>query len=386
MASKRQGADVKYGDGSIRIRERKDGGKSYQARWFDGLQMRAKTFHGSIEQAEDFLRQRGRDVRTGKYVADEDVTLTNAIDDYLRRGESRWRSNTRAVYRSIADQVAEHTIGKTRLSDITPRQCQAWMDELSKKYSPSRLTVVRAVVNGAIGEAMRLGVTQSNPMQGIRMPANKKREYSVWTPEQASRAIELSEGIEPLHTYYIVALTTGMRPGELRALMWGDVDFENGRITVARTMTRGDGYEPIIGATTKGGRSRKVTVTDEVMDALRAHKRSQNERRLKAEYWHTANLVFDRGNGSPLPQQTLAKAHRAFAHKHGLPECRLHDLRHAAASILFQAGVPIKVISETLGHASVTITMDIYAHVDESQQREVAETMRSALALKRKAN
>lgn len=382
--SKNRPADVKYGDGSIRVRERKDGGISYQARWFDGLQWRAKTFHGSIEQAEDFLRLRGREIRTGRYVADEDVTLLEAVNDYIHRGRSRWRTSTYAAYITIRDMLAKHQLSKTRLSEITPRQCQLWIDAMAKDYSASRMTVIRAVLNGALREALRLGVIHNNPMNGVRLPSQKKRDYDIWTPEQAKRAIAESVGKPILHVYYTLALTTGMRPGELRALTWDNVNLADGTITVAHTITRNEAYTPVLGTTTKSGRTRTIAISDGVVETLRAHRRTQVERQLKAEHWSPMTFVLDRGNGNFMPQQTFAKAHKRFCESVGLPVCRLHDLRHAAATMLFQAGVPIKVVSEILGHKSVTITMDIYAHVTETHKREVADTMAAVLNLERK--
>lgn len=379
-------ADVRFGDGSIRERIRKDGGVSYQARWHDGLKMRAKTFHGSIEQAEDFLRQRGRDVRTGKYVADEDVTLLQAVDEYLERAkvDRDWRTNTQATYRSVRDVFAEYPLAKMRLSDITTRHCQLWKNEMVKRYSPSRLIVVRAVVSGALSEAQRLGTIQINPMNGIRWPSPERREYSLWTQDQGREALLQSKGV--LHTYYLVAMMTGMRPGEIRALLWTDINLDTGIIKVSSTMTRGVDYSNVRGDTTKGGSSRSVVITEAVIETLRAHKADQNTRRLRAEHWHNAGYVFDRGNGGPMPQQTIWRKHREFSARHGLPICRLHDLRHFAATAMFHAGVNIKVISETLGHKTVRTTEEVYAHVDEKQQREVADLMGEVLSLKRKVD
>lgn len=376
--------DVKYGDGSIRIRTRKDGRISYQARWYDGRKMRAKTFHGSIEDAEDFLRKRARDVRSGRYVADEDVELLQAVDDYLARGERDWEPSTQATYQSVRKVIEKHSIASTRLSDITPRQCQLWIDELVSVYSPSRMVVVRALMNGVMKEAMRLGIINANPMHGVRMPSPKRREYDLWTPEDGRRALELSTGY--LHTYYMLALTTGMRPGEIRALLWKDINLDAGVITVSATMTRDAKHSPIRGTTTKGGHSRKVLIPSEVVDELRSHRVRQAERQLKAEVWHDAGYVFDRGDGQFMPQQTIWRQHREFTKYYGLPQCRLHDLRHFAASTMFRAGIDIKVIAETLGHKTVRTTQEVYAHVDENQQREVADLMRSVLSLSKEAN
>lgn len=385
MAKQRKhGEAVRYGDGSVRERVRKDGGSSFNARWYDGLQWRSRTF-GTMEGAEDFLRQRGRDMRSGRYVADEDVILTAAIDDYLRRGETRWRPITRANYGSIRDMIADTTLGSTRISEITPRQCQSWVDSLASTYGSHRIGVIRQVVSGALNEAMRLGLIHTNPMIGVRIPSPKRRVYTIWTIDDAQRALEAAADDPLLHPYYMLALFTGMRPGEMRALLWRDVDLDTGAITVGATMTRDANYASIRGDATKNGESRTVYVTPEVVAALKRHRARQNERRLAADAWHTAGYVFDRGNGVYLPQQTIHKRHKAFCVKHGLPECRLHDLRHFAGTMLLESGVDIKVVAETLGHRSDRTTREVYQHVSTKQRRDVADTLRELLTPERKA-
>lgn len=381
--SKNRPADVKYGDGSIRVRQRKDGVQRYQARWHDGVQWRSNTF-ATQDDAEDFLRKRSRAVRSGRYVADDDVTLLHAIDEYLERAPKQrdWSSNTRASYGSVRDMVATQQIGKTRVSEITTRQCQSWIETLAKKYSAARMVVIRAVVNGALNECRRLGIIDVNPMQGVRMSSPKKRDYVIWTAAQARQALQLSKRHNLMHAYYMVALNTGMRPGELRALLWSDINLDTGSITVSATMTRTEDYSPARGTTTKGKRSRRISISADVVSALKAHALDQKKRQLQAQHWNKEGYVFDRGNGSVIPQQTVARWHTNFCKTHNLPECRLHDLRHSCVTILLEAGVDIMVISEMLGHKTVRTTQDVYAHITDLQLRNVADVMQSVLAEK----
>lgn len=365
---------IRRGDGYITERTLSTGEARYQARWHDGERWRAKTFR-VMEDAEDHLRDIGRKKRRREYVPDAEYTLLDVVDDYLERGASRWKPNTVATYTTIRDTVIDDAIGRQLVTELDPRRMQRWIDGLSRTYSPSRIDVIRALATGALNEAMRLGVIRSNPLTGVRMPKRQHKTHTVWSADESAKALDASRDDPLLHLYYIIAVTTGMRPGEIRALKWVDIDFDRKLLTCRRTMTRDANYSPVVGDTTKTGRARVIALPEMTVEALRDHRRAQTERRLSHHAWHDGDMVLDRGNGAPLPQQTIFRKHRDLIAATGLPACRLHDLRHAAATMLLEAGVDVKVVSDMLGHANSAITRDIYQHVTETMQRTAADTL-----------
>lgn len=377
MARKHNHA-VRRGDGSIEERLTQSGEPRFLARWHNGEKVVSKTFR-TLDAAEAHLQDIGQRKRTGRYVPDEDWTVAEVVQDYIDHGRDRWKSNTVATYTTILNNVIAPTIGREKVVDLTARQCQHWINSLRRDYSPARIELIRAVITGALKEAVRLDVIRANPMADVRMPKKSRPERQLWTPEEAKRVLAASEPDPQLHAFYRVALTTGMRPGEIRALMWGDIDLDAGKITVRRSVTRAENYRPIVGDSTKTGKTRTVGIPPRTVAALKRYRASQAERRLRTEHWAKTDLVFDRGDGHVMAQQTFARRHERIIELAGVPHVSPHGMRHVAATLLLEAGVDVKVVSDTLGHSTTTTTRDIYQHVTERLQRTAADTLGALL-------
>ena len=170
-----------------------------------------------------------------------------------------------------------------------------------------------------------------------------------------------------------MAVTTGMRRGELLALHWEDIDFEKKVVVVHRTVGRisGQGYKETEPKTRSS--RRRIVLPDVTLNALRGHRERQKSDCEKAgDRWHERGLVFTNTIGNYFDFYSLLKILRDLLDKAGLPRMRFHDLRHSAATILMAAGVHPKMVQERLGHSTISMTMDIYSHVLPSMQQEVA--------------
>lgn len=381
MAPPRQ---IRRGDGYITERRARDGTVRFQARWHDGARWRAKTFP-DLDAAEDHLRDVGRRRRRGLDVAVSDLTVDELVADYLARGQHRWAANTLATYRLLARRQIGPGLGRVRVAELTAVRVQRWLDRLTGQVSASVVQSARTILSGACRDAVRLGIIPANPVTGARTPARPRAERQTWTAVQVQAALAAVAGDVLLHALYLVALTTGVRPGELRALMWRDLDLERGVLTVRRTMTRDADFRHRVGTTTKTRRVRAVALPEVTVEALRVHRADQLRRRLAAAAWHDGEVVFDRGDGAPLAQQTLANRHRAVCERAGVPRIRMHDLRHTFATIALEQGTHPKIVSEILGHASITTTLDIYSHVDVDLQRAAITAVTGAMTERRRA-
>lgn len=196
------------------------------------------------------------------------------------------------------------------------------------------------------------------------------------TPEEAKRLIAALTD-EPLAALYIVAISTGMRQGELFGLRWEDVDWTNGTLNLQQTIVQVRSGEMFVQAPkTRRGR-RSVPLLPFAAEALRRHRAEQNAQRLAlGDRWRDNDLVFTDGTGGPLRAQNVMR--RSFVpllERAGLPHIRFHDLRHSAASIMLALGVSLKTVQEILGHANIATTGDIYSHVMPVQQREALERL-----------
>ncbi len=170
-----------------------------------------------------------------------------------------------------------------------------------------------------------------------------------------------------------------MRQGELLALRWQDVDLEAGSVTVAHTLTRIGGVVTLAEPKTAKSR-RSLSVPAPVMASLREHRRRQVAERLAVgETWRDLGFVFASGIGTPLEAHAVTHRLTRQLAAAGLPRVSFHSLRHAAASYLLSAGVPLRVVQEVLGHSQFATTADIYAHVAPELQADAAARMGTLL-------
>jgi len=180
---------------------------------------------------------------------------------------------------------------------------------------------------------------------------------------------------------FSLLVTTGMRPGEALGLKWRDIDLEGGRVTVNRTLTWvGENWsldEP------KTARSRRtIPIPPSISKDLEEHRKKQTVEKLKAKEgeYKDYELVFASQTGSPLDQHNILNRYfRPVLEKAGLPYIRLYDLRHTCATLLLSAGENPKIVSERLGHASITLTMDTYSHVLPDMQKAATEKLETML-------
>ena len=376
---------LRRGDGYIEVRTRKDGSHSYLARWHDGTAWRGRTFRDE-DSAEDHLRGIGRTKRRGDYTPESTMRVDEALAAYIERGARRWRSNTVATYSLLAKQQIIPHLGRRRLTALTPAIVQTWLDELAGSgLSAAVVENARTVLSGACKEAVKLGMLTTNPVTGTTPPARTRRTHTTWSAHEVARVYDALRDDVRMLAYYRVALTTAMRPGELRALRWDDIDMEAGVITVQRTMTRDAGYHHVMGTTTKTGKTRAIGVPASTIAALRAHRQDQRTRQIAAEHWKDVGIVFDRGDGNPMAQQSVATFHRRIAETAGVTRIRMHDTRHTAATLMLQNNVHPKIVADILGHSSVATTLDIYSHADVSMQRQATDGLAEAIERARKA-
>jgi len=166
---------------------------------------------------------------------------------------------------------------------------------------------------------------------------------------------------------------TGMHHGEVLGLRWKDIDFDNARISVRQALVA-VAYE-VIASTPKNHHARVIDLDSGTIDQLQAHRKRQRvDRNEWGPDYQDRDLVFRKEDGTPIHPHTFSQAFERLVAKMDLPTFRLHDLRHTHATLLIKEGVPVKVVSERLGHASVAFTMQIYQHVLPGMQADAAAT------------
>jgi integrase len=249
--------------------------------------------------------------------------------------------------------------------------------------SPKTVRNVHVLIHKALEDAVRWSHLARNVAEYADPPKSRARSASglhlhTWKADELVAFLN-SVSDHRLYAAFLLAATTGMRRGEVLGLRWSDIDFDHNRVSVCRSLVSVN-YQISI-SDPKTPRSRRAIAIDETTaQVLRAHKVKQAEDRLASEGdYQDQDLVFAGDDGAPIHPDSFTNAFDALVKKSGLPRIRLHDLRHTHATLALQAGIHPKVVSERLGHASVSITLDTYSHAVPSLQEQAAETVANLL-------
>jgi integrase len=233
---------------------------------------------------------------------------------------------------------------------------------------------IHAIVHRAFRDAVRWGRITRNPADAADPPraaATVRPEMTTWTAEQV-RAFLTYTTDHRLHSAFVVLATTGMRRGECLGLRWSDVDLTAGRASIVQTVIAVN-HEIRIGSP-KTARGRRTVVLDPgTVAVLRRHRQTQlAERLIMGAGFTDHSLVFCRPDGGPLHPERFSRTFAVEAARAGLPAIRCHDLRHTWATLALSAGEHPKIVQERLGHANVSITLDVYSHVTEGLHGDAA--------------
>lgn len=365
------------GEGSIT--QLSDG--RYQARIMldDGTR---KAFYGHAReevsaQLTEALDRRNKGLPV---VADGKQTLGQYLKDWLAAIKGNVRQKTYQGYESYIRVHVQPALGKHRMAKLNPLHLQRFYSQkLEQGLSPTTVRHIHATLHRALDQAVRWGIVYRNVAELVDPPRRARHEMAALLPEQARALLDAAAG-DRLEALYILAITTGMRQGELLGLRWAEVEMEEGilrvRAIVQRTKNGINFSEP----KTAGSR-RQIALVPAAVAALRAHRIKQAAERLKVgPSWQDNGLVFPTRTGRPMDASNLL--HRSFdplLKRTGLPHMRFHDLRHTAATIYLRKKVHVKVVSEMLGHSQIGITLNTYSHVLPDMQKEATAAMQAAL-------
>jgi integrase len=296
---------------------------------------------------------------------------------------TRWLENTAREkigegtyerYKRIVDQRIAPHLGGLRLADLTAFHVEDFYADLKRKpVGAASRHQAGMVLSTALKHAVRLRLIPANPAAEVAKPRPEEREMTILTDEQV-RVFLTAACRSRYYALFALAIATGMRQGELLALRWPDVDFENNTVTVRRTVLRVKGRHVVKEPKTKASR-RTITVPAFAVDALHAHRKKMLARGF------ADRPVFCSLTGGTMSAQNLRKrTFKPILARAGLPDIRFHDLRHTHASTLLSKGKSIKAVSRRLGHSNVTTTLHTYAHVLPGDDLALADAVQQMYA------
>jgi integrase len=323
------------------------------------------------------------DAARGIVYDDENQTVGEYITQWL------WDSAKHAVkattYRAYESQIRNHIIpalGKVKLSRLTPARIQAlYAAKLSAGMKPASVRQIHAILHNAFEQAVRFNLIPTNPASKVDPPKVRQEEITPLSAEQVNKFLDVTQNEhDRFEALYVLALTTGLRVGELLGLKWSDTDLNARRLRVSRQLQRSQ--EGLIFTEPKSASRRTVDLAASTVEVLKRHRKRQVEETLKAGGAYKDNdLVFAGDLGEPIgPEKVTQRAFKPLLKRAGLPEIRFHDLRHTFATLLLARGVHPTYVQRALGHASVKMTLDRYSHWMPSMGRATAEAIDAALA------
>ncbi|OAH59400.1 integrase [Domibacillus aminovorans] len=330
------------------------------------------------KEAEKALTVLLNELNQGLYIEPSKQAYSDYIHFWLNIKAHEMSIQTLKAYKSYLKNHIASSLGTLSLASLTPMHIQGFVGELRRK-GLSEWTVKRIfnVVNASLNAAVKMELIQKNPASTIEKPKVITKETAIWNISEV--ALFLKHSISsPYFIAYLLAITTGMRQGEILGLRWKDVDFENECLYIRQTLTH-DGKEFKEGAKSKAS-NRSVGLDTITLSTLKQHRKqiATNKLKLGAAYIDN-DLVVCSANGKPINPRNLLRSFYNLLEKSSLPKIRFHDLRHTHASLMLQQGENIKLISERLGHSSIKITLDTYSHVLPNMQQEASNRLASKL-------
>ena len=315
------------------------------------------------------------------------ITLGEYLERWLRDyAEPNVAPSTLRRYRGICRVVAE-LLGELRLQALRPVHVQAMYSHLRERsLAPRTILHHHRVLKEALRHAVGWQLLERNPADAVSAPRAERKEMQSLSVDGVERLLNACEDGDQ-RRLISTAVFTGLRLGELLGLRWDDLDLE-ARTAMIRRTAQYLGREGVKLRTPKTSRSRRtISLSPSTVALLREHKVAQNERRLRlGPAYEDHGAVFAAPGGQLLAPYRASYEFRKVVRALGLTGLRFHDLRHTSATLALQAGVPAKLVSDRLGHATVAFTLDTYAHVLPDQQRQAADLMDSLFpALGRRA-
>lgn len=368
-------------------RRGKDEGSIYQrkdGRWTATITLEAKagkrqrrSFYGKTRaEVAKKLRDAQKHRDEGAPVVSGRLTFARLADQWLETIRPSIRESTWNRYEGLLRLHAVPELGKLPVVKIGPAELsELYARKVASGLSPMSVRHLHAVLHSLFRDAARWGKTYRNVAALVSPPKASRIEMKALSKEQANTLLEAAES-DRLQAMYYLAITTGMRQGELLALRWRDVDADSGSLHIRSSLQRLP--HGLAFAEPKSAKSRRqVMLTEGALAALRRHRIRQNEERLwMGAAWEDHDLVFANEIGKPLDAgNVLRRSFWPLLKAAGLPRIRFHDLRHTAATLLLSQGIHVKIVSEMLGHSQISITLDLYSHVTPTMQREAAAAM-----------
>ena len=369
-------AKRKRASGEGTYKKRKDGRWEAQYIVYTPFGTKRKSVYGRTKDEVVAKLRKALAERDGGLVFDaENLTLGEYLNHWLEGSvrDSVWHT----TYRDYAGHVRNHIapeLGRLKLAKLTPAHIQTlYRKKLDLGLSPRTVNYIHTTLRKALNQAVKWQLVPRNVAEAATPPRQIKTEMLTLSLKEVFAFLQAARQAEDrFEALYVLAVFTGMRPGELLALKWSDLVLEGPSPVahVCRSLSKTP--DGLVFKRTKTEKGRSISLLPSVVEALRAHRKRQAGQRLRySGLWEDHDLVFPSQTGAPMSWRNLIlRNFKPLLKKVGLPDIRFYDLRHTFATLLLEQGENPKVVQEILGHSQISLTLDTYSHVTPNIQRE----------------
>ena len=326
-------------------------------------------------------------VQRGTYFEPSSFTVSSFAEKWLNEHGKSLANKTRLRYAGILRGRVAQALGHLKLEQLRVMHLVEFFSNLQEdgvredgregKLSNSTIQYYHRVLSAMLADAVRWGLLKENPCEKVKPPKVAPREMPQLDEEGVRKLLAALEE-EPLKYRAIIelAFVTGCRRGELAALQWKHIDFDNGILHIRQAAE----YIPSVGVQVKPPKTkagvRDIALPASTVRLLKEYRKWQLEQKMRlGNLWQDGDWVFTKWNGDIIFPDTIGDIFKKFLKRHNLPAIRFHDLRHLAATLLIHEGLNVRAVAGRMGHANPDVTMRVYAHALRSADKQAASIM-----------
>ena len=327
----------------------------------------------SKREAQTWLRQTLEKTIQGYTGHGSNMLYKVFLEEWLSAKKSAIKNNTWSLYEATIRNHIIPFLGREKISDITPEKIQLLYLQKEQAGTGIRtIRIIHTVLNNSLKKAVKLGIIHTNPTKATTPPTYECPEMEIYSEFEITQLLMAVKGTN-IETLIYFAVTTGLRQSELLGLQWSDINWDRKTIFVKRQLMR-KFKKPnyFVSPKTKSGK-RTISLGENTIQKLQEHYRKQQIHKKKiGTKWQENDLIFPSAVGTPMSQRNLYKKFKAVIRQAGMRNIRFHDLRHTAASLMLNHGIPVLIVAKRLGHSKVSVTLDTYGHLLPGMEQETA--------------
>ncbi len=358
----------------------------------DNGKIKRKEFTGKTQaDVKKKLEEYKKEMLLGTISTDDKITVSEwyytwLFDYRIKDLKPKSFEKYEGIYRNY---IKDSEFGKVKLKDLRATHIQRYYNKLQNQDNkpPSTIKGINTRLKPCLGEAERQGYINKNYCKMVTLPKdNSTKNIQVLSQSEQQRFISAIQG-HKLEILFLIALSTGLRLGELLGLKWNDINLNTGMLTVNRTLSRIKNqttgkYEIIEQIPKTKNSNRVIPIPSNVLTKLKEHKKIQGKQRLfVGEAYINNNYVFTDDIGNPIDDKRPGRNLKSILKKLDIEPIKFHALRHTYATRLFESNVPPKTVQVLMGHYDISITMDIYTHVMEDTKLEAIEKLNNIFVM-----